>query len=212
VIDSSTNTAHELLSLERIGDTIQFALAVDTFATTLPGRAGTPRPGEMPIQLNGSMTHDSLIVAPDSADAPCSPIASAAVSDLQNLLVRFPSELVPGMTWQDSVDIKSCPASIPTAVHITRFFRVTGDSPGAQAGVVVIQRSDSIRAHGEGAQQQHSIVLDIVGDGTAVYYLSPSDGRVLRFSNDLTLDLAVTTAENSGRFRQKLKQELALIR
>ena len=212
VIDSSTNTAHEVLSLERIGDTIQFALAVDTITTIVPGRAGSPQITELPVQIKGWMTHDSLVVALDSANMECNPIESAAESDLQTLLVQFPTELTPGMTWQDSVDVKSCQGSVPTIVHITRFFRVTGETPAAGAGVVVIERSDSIRAHGEGAQQQHRVVVDAAGNGTAVYYLSPSEGRLLRANGDQRLDFMVVTSENAAHFRQSLKQEFALIR
>lgn len=212
VIDSSTNTAHEVLSLERIGDTIQFALAVDTFTTIVPERAGTPQIPELPVQIKGWMTGDSLVVALDSANAECNPIESAAESDLQTLLVRFPTELTPGMTWQDSVDVKGCQASISTTVHITRFFRVTGETPSGEAGTVVVERSDSIRAHGEGAQQQHHVVLDVTGNGTTVYHLSTSEGRLLRANGDQRLDLMVVTSENAAHFRQSLKQEIALIR
>lgn len=212
VSDSSANIAHEVLALERIGDTIQFVLTVDTFATAAPERAGNPRAEVLPVEIKGQMTRDSLIFTRDSADIRCNPIASAAISDLHNLLVRFPAELISGMAWQDSVGFQGCQASIPTTVHITRSFRVMGPAPDTESDVVAVERSDSIHAHGEGAQQQHHVVLDATGSGTAVYYLSISDGRVLRASSDQGLDLTVTTSENTGRFRQKLKQELTLIR
>jgi len=212
LMDSSTNTAHEVLSLERIGDTIQFVLAVDTFATTVPGRAGAPQPTELPVQIKGWMTPDSLVVTPDSVNAQCNPIESAARSDLQTLVVRFPTTLTPGMVWQDSVDITGCQSLIPTTIHISRFFRVAGEAPPGGAGIVVVERSDSIRAHGEGAQQQHHVVVDAIGDGRTVYYLSASDGRLVRANTDQRLDIAVVTSENAGHFRQSLKQEIVLIR
>lgn len=211
-LDSSQNTAHEVLSLERIGDTIHFALAVDTFATTIPGRAGIPQPTKVPVQIQGWMTRDSLVVTPDSASVGCNPIKSAAESDLQTLVVRFPETLTPGMTWQDSVDITACQASIPTTVHISRLFRVKGEAPSVGSGIVVVERSDSIHAHGEGAQQQHRVVLDAVGDGTTVYHLSTSDGRLVHANGDQRLDITVVTSENAGHFRQSLKQEVVLIR
>jgi len=211
-IDSSTNATHEMLSLERIGDTIHFALAVDTFATTIPERAGTQQPIDLPVQINGWMTRDSLVVALDSVNVRCSPIASTAVADLQNLLVRFPAQLTPGMTWHHSVELNGCQAAIPSVIHATRFFRVAGQSPAEEAGVVVIERRDSVSAHGEGAQQQHHIILDAIGNGTAVYYLSTSDGLLLRTTSEQSLDITITTSEKAGRFRQTLKQELTLIR
>jgi hypothetical protein len=212
VIDSSSNTAHEVLSLERIGDTTQFTLALDTFATTIPGRAGAPQPTELPVQIKGWMTRDSLIVAADSASSQCNPIKSAAESDLHTLVVQLPVILTPGLTWQDSVDMVGCQSLIPTAIHISRFFRVIGETPSGGAGIVVVERSDSIRAHGEGAQQQHRVVLDATGDGTTLYYLSTSDGRLVRANTDQRLNIGVVTSENAGHFRQTLKQEIALIR
>lgn len=211
-LDSSRNTAHEVLSLERIGDTIHFALAVDTFATTTPGRAGIPQLTEVPVQIQGWMTRDSLVVTPDSASIGCNPIRSAAESDLQTLVVRFPETLTPGMTWQDSVDITGCQASIRTTVRIFRLFRVKGEAPSVGSGIVVVERSDSIHAHGEGAQQQHRVVLDAAGDGATIYYLSTSDGRLVHANTDQRLDIRVVTSENAGHFRQSLKQDVVLIR
>lgn len=212
VLDSSRNIGREVLSLERIGDTIHFTLAIDTFATTVPGRAGIPQPIALPVQIKGWMTHDSLAVTLDSASVGCNPIESAAESDLQTLVVRFPATLTPGMMWQDSVNITGCQSSIPTTVHISRLFRVRGETPSAGAGIVVVERSDSIHAHGEGAQQQHHVVLDAAGDGTTVYYLSTSDGRLVRANTDQRLDIVVVTSENAGHFRQSLKQDVVLVR
>jgi hypothetical protein len=89
---------------------------------------------------------------------------------------------------------------------------VIGETPSGGAGIVVVERSDSIRAHGEGAQQQHRVVLDATGDGTTLYYLSTSDGRLVRANTDQRLNIGVVTSENAGHFRQTLKQEIALIR
>lgn len=77
---------------------------------------------------------------------------------------------------------------------------------------MVVERSDSIHAHGEGAQQQHHVVLDAAGDGTTVYYLSTSDGRLVRANTDQRLDIVVVTSENAGHFRQSLKQDVVLVR
>jgi len=211
VTDSSTNTSHEILSLERIGDTIQFALVVDTFATRIPERAGATEIPALPVQTKGWMTRDSLVIMRDSASLPCNSIAAVAESDVQNLLVRFPVELRTGMTWQDSVDVKGCSASIPTSVHITRSFWVAGESRSTEAGTLIIERTDSIKAHGEGAQQQHHVMLDAAGNGKALYYLG-SNGQLMRVSSDQQLDLTVVTSENTGHFRQSLKQEIELIR
>jgi hypothetical protein len=212
VSDTSTNVTREILALERIGDSVGFSLVADTFATAVPGRAGTPQPVELPVRIKGWMTRDSPTLARDSTGVECSPSASAVESDLHNMLVRFPAVLTRGMAWQDSVELKGCQGAIATTAHIIRSFRVLDESSTGAEPVVVIERRDTIEAHGEGAQQQHSIVLDASGIGTALYHLSIPDGRVTLISSDHRLNLTMTSSENTAHFRQTLKQETALVR
>jgi hypothetical protein len=210
--DSSANITRELLALERIGDSIGFSLVADTFSTTAPGRAGALQAVELPIQIKGWITQDSLSIDRDSTDAQCSPAASTIEADLRSLLVRFPALLTRGMIWQDSVELKGCQAMIPTTANITRSFRVLDETSIGGETTLLIERTDSVHAHGEGAQQQHRIVLDATGSGKSQYYLSTSDGRVLLLDSDQQLYLTITTSETIGHFRQTLKQEAALIR
>jgi hypothetical protein len=210
--DTSENITHEILSLERIGDSIGFSLVADTFATTAPGRAGAVQHVELPVQVQGWMTRDSLTFTRDSTGVECSPSASAVESDLQSLLVRFPAVLTRGMTWQDSVELKGCQAAIPTTGRITRSFRVVDESNIDTEPTLAVERTDTVQAHGEGAQQQHRVVLDASGTGRALYHLRISDGRLVLVTSDQQLNLTMTTTENTAHFRQTLKQEAVLVR
>lgn len=210
--ETSTNLTHELLTLERVGDTIQFTAVVDTFWTTTQGTIGPVQPVQLPVQLLGSLVGDSLIISTDSVADKCSPVSSALSGDLHNLLVRFPVQLSQGTRWRDSVDLQTCQGMIPTTAHITRSYMVSGETEYQGSPVLVVQRTDMIRAHGEGAQQQHRVTLDATGTGNAVYYLSPKDGRIVRLNAGQDLDLAITASGRVHRFKEISKQDFGYSR
>ncbi|HMG69877.1 MAG TPA: hypothetical protein VK544_02100 [Gemmatimonadaceae bacterium] len=210
--ETSTNLTHELLTLQQVGDTIHFTAVVDTFWTTTQGTIGPVQPVQLPVQLLGAHVGDSLIVLADSVADKCSPVSSALSADLHNLLVRFPVQLSQGTRWRDSVDLQTCQGMIPTAVHIIRSYIVSGETEYQGNPVLVVQRTDTIRAHGEGAQQQHRLTLDATGIGNAIYYLSPRDGRIVRLSAGQDLDLAITASGRIHRFKENSKQDFGYSR
>ena len=208
----STNTTHELLTLELAGDTIHFTAVIDTSSTTTQGTIGPVQSVPLPLQLSGSFIGDSLIISGDSVAEKCNPISSALSADLHNLLVRFPVQLSQGSSWRDSVELTTCQGMIPTTAHIARSYIVSGETAYQGEPVVLVQRTDSIHAQGEGAQQQHRVTLDASGTGNAIYYMSPKDGRVVRINTGQDLDLAITTSGRIHRFKQTSKQQFNFVR
>ena len=208
----STNTTHELLTLEVAGDTIHFTAAVDTFSTMTQGIIGPVQSVQLPVQLSGSLVGDSIIISTDSLAENCNPVSSALSADLHNLLVRFPAPLSQGSKWGNSVELKACEGMIPTTAYITRSYTVSGESTYEGFPVLVVQRTDIIRAHGDGGLQQHRLTLDASGTGKAVYYLSPRDGRIMRLNSGQDLDLAFTASGKVHRFKQSSKQDFSYIR
>jgi hypothetical protein len=101
---------------------------------------------------------------------------------------------------------------VPTTAHIARSYVVSGEINYQGLPVVVIQRRDSIHAHGEGAQQQHRLILDVSGTGNATYYVSPQSGFVLRLSTGQDLELAISTSGKIHRFKQSSKQDFNSVR
>jgi cupin superfamily acireductone dioxygenase involved in methionine salvage len=101
---------------------------------------------------------------------------------------------------------------IPTSAHIVRSYIVSGETAYQGEPVLLIQRADSIHAHGEGAQQQHRVTLDVIGTGNAIYYVIPKDGHVVRINTGQDLDLAITASGKIHRFKQSSKQEFNLVR
>lgn len=208
----TTNLTHERLGLERVGDTIQFTVVVDTFTTTTQNLLGAAQASPLPIRLGGILVHDTLQISADSATASCSPSQSAIRSDIHNLIIPFPDRLEQGMVWTDSLELAGCQAMIPTTARIRRSFRVSGETSYDGRSVVLIQRRDSIQAHGEGAQGQHRLILDAVGSGSVLYYVSPSSGQILNATAEQSLSLAITASDRTSSFRQNLKQEFSLVR
>lgn len=208
----TTNLTHETLGLERVGDTIQFTMVADTFTTTTQNLVGPAQASQLPIRLSGVLVHDTLQIRTDSTAVRCSPSQSAIRTDVHNLIVPFPARLERGTVWTDSLEIAGCQAMIPTTARIQRTFRVSGETSYNGTPVVLVERRDSIQAHGEGAQGQHLLILDASGGGSVLYYLSPSSGQILNATAGQTLNMVITASGKTNSFRQNVKQEFTLVR
>jgi hypothetical protein len=206
----AVNRTHESLALERIGDTIRVTITADTFATTAQDLPASTPSIALPVHLAASLIQGELQIVADSSVDECNPAQSALRSDLHNLIMPFPPQLSRGMTWRDSVELKSCQAMIPITANVDRSYSVTGDAVYAGIPVVVVERRDIIRAHGEGAQQQHRIIIDAGGTGKAIEYLSASGGRIIAATTTQELSLTITASGRDHHFKQRLEQELAL--
>ena len=210
--ESSTNTTYESITLLSAGDTINFSTVADTFSTVTQGVVSPEQPGQLPSHISGFLIADSLVVSRDSLADGCNPIASLLITDVHNLLPRFPSSLSLGQTWMDSTSLTGCQSSIPTRSRLLRQFKVIGASTYENVSVLVVQRNDSISAEGEGAQQQHRLQLAASGTGTGIYYLNTDTGRVLHLTVSQNLNLTITASGRVNHFRQTANQDFALVR
>lgn len=207
----STNTSREVLTLDSAESGVNFVAAIDSFATTTQGLIGPVQPVPLPVQISGSFSPVGLTINNQPAGEKCNPVHSVLFADLHNLLVPFPQQLSAGMSWTDSVEIQSCPAGIPTLSHTTRAFTVSGEITYDGQPAVVVQRIDTTRAQGEGGLQQHRLLIDAHGTGTAVYYLDVSSGRIVHLTIDQTLMLGVTGSSRRYQLKQDSKQEFAVV-
>jgi hypothetical protein len=210
--ETSTNVTNELLSLMGAGDSsFSFTVIVDTFSTTGQGLIGPAPVIQLPVQVTGFLSAQTLTISGDSSTGiKCNPVFSTLVSDLRNLLPRFPTELSPGKAWRDSVDSSGCQAGVPTTSRTTSAYVVAGEANYEGRPVVVVQRSDIIQAHGEGSQQQHSVKLDAGGTGNALYYIDRKDSRITRITAGQELNLTITASGKLHQFKQSSKQEFRL--
>ena len=207
----STNITNELLTLEAVDGAINFTALIDTSTTTTQGLIGAVQSAQLPVQISGSLTDSSLTINTEPAAGKCSMISSLLATDLHNLLIAFPERLSTGGGWKDSTDVQGCQAGIPTSAHITRSYIVSGDASYEGRPVLVILRTDTTRAKGEGGLQQHRVSIDATGTGTALYYLDTATGRVVRLTIDQLLDLGVTASAKRSQFKQISKQEFQFV-
>ncbi len=208
----STNSTHESLTLQTRADTVAFTAVVDTFATTTQGMIDSAQAIQLPLQLSGVHFGDSLTISADSLPHACSPVTSALITDLHNLLPRIPALLTTAVSWKDSTNSTGCQGSIPTRSRVLRSYHVIGESEYEGVRTLVLQRADTIQAEGEGAQQQHRLTLTANGTGSATYYQDTITGSILHLSVSQDLDFSVTVSGKTSRFRQTVKQEFALAR
>ena len=207
----STNITHELLTLEQRDQAMDFTAVVDSFATTTQGLIGSVHSVELPVQISGLLTDSTLTISAESSVGKCNTVSSMLVTDLHNLLIRFPARLSSGMEWRDSVDVTGCQAAVPTATHTIRSYVVSGVASYESQPVLLILRTDTTRAKGEGGLQQHRVSLEAIGTGTAIYYLNTITGRIMRLTVDQLLDLSVTASDRRSRFKQNSKQDFQIL-
>jgi hypothetical protein len=211
--ESASNTTYETVTLDSAAPgQVMVAAQIDTFAVTAPGAAGTVQPVQLPTRLSGVFFGDSLVLTSTTGSEKCSPVSSTLASDLHSLLIHFPSPVTPTMAWRDSVEITGCQATIPTRSQVLRSYRVSGEVMHDGMPMLEILRVDTVRALGEGAQQQHRVILEGRGIGKASYYIDPVSSRIVRIVSDQDLSLTVTTGGKPQQFRQRSQQELDLLR
>lgn len=208
----STNTSHELVTLDSTDPGINFVAVVDGFTTTVQGLIGPVQPTQLPVQLSGSLTPSGLTISSQTPGEKCNPVHSVLFADLYNLLVPFPPNLSSGVSWTDSVEVRGCPAGVPTLSHTTRTFTVAGEVTYDGHPAVMVQRVDTTRAQGEGGLQQHRVSIEAHGAGTAVYYLDVASGRIIHLTTNQTLALGVTASSRQYQLKQDSKQEFEIVR
>lgn len=207
----STNITHELLTLEPVDQVTNFTVLIDTSATTTQGLIGSVQSVQLPVQISGSFTDSTLTISAETTGGKCNAVSSMLATDLHNLLIAFPERLSTGVSWKDSADVQGCQAGVPTSAHTTRSYVVSGDASYEGRPVLVILRTDTTRAKGEGGLQQHRVSIDVTGTGTALYYLDTTTGRIVRLIVNQLLDLGVTASAKQSRFKQNSKQEFQIV-
>jgi hypothetical protein len=206
----STNNTHEVLALAIAADTVRYTATVDSFFTASQGLIGSTEPVSLPVQVSGLL--DSLNVSIDSTVQSCDPVRSNLETDVRNLLIPFPAQLTVGATWRDSVARVACYGTIPVRATVVRRFSVVGRTSFNGQSTLTVQRADSVTAHGEGRQQQHQLVVDVNGTGTATYYLIPELGRLMHLTTSQDLDFAIRASGRTSRFRESVKEEFSPLR
>ncbi|HUR00642.1 MAG TPA: hypothetical protein VM166_14425 [Gemmatimonadaceae bacterium] len=188
-------------------------VVADSFATTTQGRIGSVRPVQLPVKVSGTLNGTGIEISDEVRSDKCDPVASSLASDLRNLLPVLPAQMTSGMSWSDSLQTAGCQAGIPTIINLRRAFLVSGQT--AETGrqpLLVILRTDSITARGEGSQFQHRVALQAEGTGRATYHIDLSTGRVIRLTTGQDLNLTFSGSARTARLHETSQQEFLLLR
>jgi len=186
---------------------------VDTFSTTTQGPTTPPQQtAALPFQLSGFFTADTIQISNLGITDQCLSVATSLITDIHNLLPRFPRSLSTTSRWSDSTNIVGCQGTIPIRSRVSHSYSVVGEASYENSPVLVIQRADSIHAEGEGAQQQHRLLLTVIGTGNATYYVDARTSYVVHLAVNQDTDLTVTTSGKANHFRQNARQEFSLVR
>ena len=211
----STNLTHETLVLAPFGSdttSIRVTATVDSFATTSQGRTATTPPVISPFEVNAVFSSTSgVTVTPPADDGMCNAAMSVVTTDLYNLLTNFPDSLRTGAQWTDTVTVRGCQAGIPITSESVRTFNVIGQVTRDGKPVILVERSDTVNAGGQGMQQQHQISVEAAGHAHAQYYLDAPGGRVIYLNVDQILQMVIKAEGKQSIFRQSLKQEFATV-
>jgi hypothetical protein len=208
----SSNRTRETFHVQPEDSVIRVVASVDSFVTTTTqGLTGPVQNAQVPVQLSASVADGNLTIDDTSSTAGCNPVQSVLKADLNNLLLALPTHVSSGMTWRDSVSVNGCQGGLPGAAAIIRNFRIAGQIDLDGNPVLLVERQDSLTAHGQGAQQQHQVSFDARGTGRARYLLDFRAGRIVRVTTDQSLAIAITSSGRVSDFTQLSQQEFRLL-
>lgn len=209
--ETVTNFTHEILTFEPTEAGLVFRAVVDTFALKTEGVVGPPQPVELPIQLTGVIGSSGVRIEP-VANSACNAAQATVATDLHSLLAPFPPRFSKGTVWRDTIAVSGCQAGIPITTTTRRTFRVSGEVLYSGQPLILVHRTDSLLARGEGAYNQHRMMVQGFGVGGALYYLDVTSGEISWLTTSQTSQIRVTTSGRLHSFTQITNQEFVRAR
>lgn len=206
-----TNFTHQILTLDTTDTGLSFTAVVDTFAVTTQGIVGPAQTVELPIELAGTISPAGIRIEIPARDR-CNAARATAATDLYNLLAPFPTRLVKGTTWRDSITVSGCQAGIPTTTTTRRFFTVSGEVSHLGQPRLLLTRADTAVYRGDGAYNQHRMLVEGTGTGSALYYLDTRTGEVAHLVTAQNSGMRVTSSGRVHAFTQNVNQEFVRVR
>jgi hypothetical protein len=206
-----SNFTHEVLTFEPAGERLVVRALVDAFTLKTEGIVGPAQPVELPIQLSAAITPSGVRIEP-SANNGCNAAEATITTDLHNLLAPYPPQFSKGAVWRDTIVVSGCQAGIPITTTTRRTFRVSGEVMYSGQPLILVQRTDSLSARGEGAYNQHRMMVEGRGVGTALYYLDITAGEISWLTTSQGSQIRVTTSGRLHSFSQTTRQEFVRVR
>lgn len=131
---------------------------------------------------------------------------NALIIRARDLIPQIPTNLKAGMTWTDSTTTEGCRGSIPTLSTVVRLYQVVGDTLFNDEPALLIRKTETISAKGEGNEGQHRVQMTATGSGTANLYFNILAGSFLGMTGTQTTDLTITASGRTSKFLQRIVQ------
>ena len=228
----STTTIRTEPDTSQLRDTItvsmSFSLAIDTAGLNISGilnqaatytgirENATPVLSlPTPVTFAGSISQAGIDLHPSaltSAEIPCSGLTDTWLTRVKLLLDSIPSTVQIGMSWRDSTNLQVCQGSIPIELFLIRHYRVAGETTKLGQQVVLIERSDSTQAIGQGIQGQHQVSIESRGEGGASLFLDIRTGSLITSDYQHSSTVIIRTSGSDHTFRQQTGEKVSLIR
>ena len=158
---------------------------------------------------NGALALDSAGGSAFQTVTACDNAGLNAVTALNRSIISLPRAIAAGMTWTDSSTVSGCSGSIPVQLTAIRSYRILGETKDGGPGMIAIDRTDRVRATGEGSQGQHRVLLQANGSGSARILVDRSSGILSGIEGEQKTDVIVTTSGRTQHFVQTVRERTA---
>lgn len=166
----------------------------------------------LPLLFEGQLTSTTLIISVKNSqvtDGACSPSISSILGDLRAVITAYPLRLTPGFIWRNSTVATTCTTGgILTTRKTVQSFRVIGERTFNTIRALLLQRVDSTYIVGDGAQGNHQIHLEGIGNGTANIYINPTVGVTLGVELSEKLEITIINSGKARHFIQEVTQRV----
>lgn len=218
VRDSFSVTVEFSMRLQRNGQLPRVTGTLDRLQRDPENRGPqTESPAALPLAFaghiaSGGLTLDSVAGRAIATVADCENPGLNQMGVIQRNISITPLTLRPGTAWTDSSMVKACSGTIPVELTSVRIYTVTGEAQGALSGAIVVERSERIRATGEGAQGQHRIGLQATGSGSARLLLEPASGLLRLAEGESRTAIVIRSSGRQQQFVQTVRERTTRVR
>lgn len=218
VRDSFVVTLDFSIRVQRNGEFPRVTGTLDRLQREPGGRTSQAGPAvALPLAFtgrvaSGGLTLDSVAGRVITTVTDCENPGLNQMSVVQRSVSIAPLLLRPGTSWTDSSTVKACSGTIPVELTAIRTYTVAGEAQEAAGAAIVIERSERIKAEGEGSQGQHRIGLQATGSGSARLLLEPGSGLLRQAEGESKTVIVIRSSGRQQQFVQTVRERTVRVR
>lgn len=216
--DTVTVHTRFTLSLKRLPTSVTISGSIEAFSIAAGNRVGAPTQLiVLPLSFSGQVNARGLTLKrvagqTSGQTTDCVNPGITAISTVQRNLVIVPEELQRGASWTDSSSTTGCSGSIPVIVTSIRTYSILGETEYAGDSAIALKKTDRTYFNGEGAQDQHRIIVKGEGSGSGVLYVTRSTGMMIDYESKHNTVVTITSSGQNQRFIQIVKEKTVAVR